>query len=313
MQFVSIFKYELDSFIKFKISQGCKGSYFIALARQLDRFLIQKNEKTFSAIDCEKWRTKLKSESESAHYRRVNFSKHFFTFLRLKKYDVSIPSDVAFIPSGFRAHIYSRDELHRYFIAVDTFSQNLSVRMRLQIPVIFRLLYSTGMRIGEILNIKKKHVDSETNSIFVPVSKNSKERIVFLSSSMGKLLKCYRDKTFDKIDDDDYIFQDSYCKKLNLSTLGYHHRRFLKLANIPYVGNFKGPRIHDFRHTFAVNSFIQLLKSGLKINVALPVLCKYLGHTSIEATEDYIQIVKNLFPEMIEPFEKKIFYIFKDL
>ena len=313
MDFASIFKEELSSYIDFKKSQGYKEASFSGLARKLDIFLMQKNDKTFTDVDCELWRMKTKSESNKSHYSRVCFSKKFFTYLRLKGYEVSIPKLVAFIPSDFQAHIYSREEIVKYFIAVDSFSQNLSVRKRLQIPIIFRLLYSTGMRIGEVLGIRKKDYDRDTGSIFIPVSKNQKERIIFLSASMANLLEKFANKTFDRLSDSDFIFQDSTCRKLTNSAIRHHHLKFLNMANIPYLGEFKGPRIHDFRHTFAVYSFRQLLEMGIKVNVALSILSKYMGHSSIEATEGYIQIVKSMFPDILVPFEEKTMFIFKDL
>ncbi len=79
MDFASIFKEELSSYIDFKKSQGYKEASFSGLARKLDIFLMQKNDKTFTDVDCELWRMKTKSESNKSHYSRVCFSKKFFT------------------------------------------------------------------------------------------------------------------------------------------------------------------------------------------------------------------------------------------
>ncbi len=85
---------------------------------------------------------------------------------------------------------------------------------------------------------------------------------------------------------------------------------FLKKAGIPYIGNGEGPRIHDFRHTFAVNSFKQMLDTGIDIYVALPILSTYLGHKTIYATERYVRLTMSMFPYIEKQFKDKMDAVF---
>ncbi|MGX8716023.1 MAG: hypothetical protein ACSW8A_09765 [Lachnospiraceae bacterium] len=88
------------------------------------------------------------------------------------------------------------------------------------------------------------------------------------------------------------------------------HRKFLSKAGIPYTGNGNGPRIHDWRHTFAVRSFKQLVDSGVDLYVALPVLSTYLGHKTIYATEKYLRLTVSIYPYIEEKWKASIADIF---
>jgi integrase/recombinase XerD len=54
------------------------------------------------------------------------------------------------------------------------------------------------------------------------------------------------------------------------------------------------PRVHDFRHTFAVEALLRWYRAGADVNAKLPLLATYMGHVSIVSTEYYLQFVEPL-------------------
>lgn len=56
----------------------------------------------------------------------------------------------------------------------------------------------------------------------------------------------------------------------------------------------RGPRIHDFRHTFAVNRLLEWYREGVNLYAKLPLLSTYLGHTTVTATELYLHATSEL-------------------
>lgn len=72
----------------------------------------------------------------------------------------------------------------------------------------------------------------------------------------------------------------------------------LILAGIPHLGKGKGPRLHDFRHTFAVTSLRMFIRRDVKPRVAIVYLSRYLGHSSPEMTEYYIRLCPECIPSM---------------
>ena len=76
--------------------------------------------------------------------------------------------------------------------------------------------------------------------------------------------------------------------------------RILTEAKIPYLGGGHGPRVQDLRFTFAVHSLVQMHHKGMDLYYCLPILSQYLGHSSIEATEHYVSLTQEMYPELIQ-------------
>lgn len=67
-------------------------------------------------------------------------------------------------------------------------------------------------------------------------------------------------------------------------------------AGISHGGSGKGPRIHDFRHSFAVKSLRKMVYNKENILAVMPLLSQYLGHKNIYATQSYLQFTADMFP-----------------
>jgi integrase/recombinase XerD len=65
------------------------------------------------------------------------------------------------------------------------------------------------------------------------------------------------------------------------------------------------PRLHDFRHTFAVQALLRWYRAGADVNAKLPLLATYRGHVSIVSTEYYLQFVEPLATLAIERFARQ--------
>ena len=76
-------------------------------------------------------------------------------------------------------------------------------------------------------------------------------------------------------------------------------RKLLNLCGIPYVGNHHGPRVHDLRHTFAVHAMVQMAHNNQDLYSSLPVISACLGHKSLFATEQYVRLTSEMYPELI--------------
>ena len=85
-------------------------------------------------------------------------------------------------------------------------------------------------------------------------------------------------------------------------------RQYLENAHIKHTGH--GPRIHDFRHTYAVHKMKEWVINGKNLQKMLPYLSKYLGHVDFRGTEYYLRLTADLYPNLIkkmETFEADIF------
>lgn len=304
---------EMESYLAYKIASGFKRTSFIKPLQKFDRFCVERSITSvrFTRDDAEAWMVKRPDEATTTHYSRVNFAKNFLIYLGRKGFDVYIPQDIRFIPTDFQPHIYNDDERDRYFHAVDTYNPDKGNKKNLiQLPVLFRLLYCCGTRINETLGIRKKDVDLDQGIIALYETKNECARYIVLSEELSDLMQRYADKCFYSIEDTGYIFTDKNGKRLAGDAIYELHRKFLDAAGIPYQGEGRGPRLHDWRHTFAVRAFKQLVDSGTDLYVALPVLSTYLGHKTIFATEKYLRLTVSIYPYIEEKWEACINDVF---
>lgn len=142
-------------------------------------------------------------------------------------------------------------------------------------PVLYRLLYSTGMRINEAISLKISDLDISAGKININNSKNDKSRIIIISNSMRDVLKKY----ILLVKPQNYLFE--YKKdKINYSTILCHLNKIRNQFNVHIT-------FHDFRHSMATNSFKTLLSKGYNEKEILYYLHIYLGHASINETEYY--------------------------
>jgi len=167
------------------------------------------------------------------------------------------------------------------------------------LPTITGLLFATGMRISEAINLKPSFVDWKNQSIYVPCGKSPIDRVIPISMSTKEILYDYaqwRDSfrpdsshffVYDKIDVQ--VPYQIYRKNFNkvVAALGYR---------LPATGPRKRQtlRIHDLRHSFAVNSLIKIYDSGADVNEAIVQLSSIMGHKSLKETYWYIEAVPEL-------------------
>lgn len=163
-------------------------------------------------------------------------------------------------------------------------------------PVLFRLLYSTGLRISEALSLTNADYNGDDGVLRILNSKNLISRNVVLSDSMKRTFEEYIINIKNK---NDLIFDISYPTARN-----FFHKIIIQLSLEPC-------RIHDLRHTFAVHALNNLLKE-MDENKALYYLSIFMGHTSIESTIYYLQLVPKQKKEINKKMKEINEYIFKE-
>lgn len=312
LEFKSVFSGEMKQYLDYMIASGHKEVSYRSHLRQLDRFCIEHGilQPVFTSQHAEEWIQRKQNEANTTHYSRINGIKQFLLYLNRKGYSVFVTRDISSKQTDFQPHIYSEDEITRYFHAVDTYESSRNRKDAIQFPILFRLLYCCGTRINETLGIRKQDVDLDNGIIKLFETKNNCERYLVLGDDLRALMKQFAEKCFYLLDDEDYIFTASNGARMGGDAVYEVHRLFLQQAGIPYLGGGNGPRIHDWRHTMAVRSFRQMSDAGMDMYVALPILSTYLGHKTIFATERYVRLTMSIYPYIEEKFRSKIAKVF---
>lgn len=317
-KFSSVLSPEILEYLKIREKSGYTIRTLIFKLLALDRFCNERQlkEKIFTREDAEAYRLLRNHEALSTRYNRVCAAKLFFEWLLLRGYQVIPPRNVSnqkqiyFIP-----HIYTEEERIAYFNAVDSYEYGQAGRCAIIMPLLFRLLACNGLRLGEALSIRKCDVDLDTGIIKLSKTKNGAERYCILNDDLLSLMRSYASKTFYQIKDHDAIFWG--LKALNNSvsqgTIHSYHVEFLHRAGIPYNGEHKGPRVHDWRWTAAVMSCKQLIDSGKDMHNSLIYLAQWLGHSDVSSCEYYLRYATMLFPYLCSKLDDTLEKALKSL
>lgn len=139
--------------------------------------------------------------------------------------------------------------------------------------VITNLIFDTGMRLGETLNLTINDLDIVRRTILIPaeINKGKKDRVVFYSIEMSKILQRWL-KFKDNYVENELLFPTQRNTLLTTSNFERNFRVYLKRCKIK-----KQITPHGLRNNFAR----RCLMSGMP----LIILSKILGHSSVEVTE----------------------------
>lgn len=148
------------------------------------------------------------------------------------------------------------------------------------------LLYSAGLRIGELIRLKIKDIDSDRMIIHVKEAKGNKDRVVPLSERVLILLRAY----YKEFKPKDYLFQGQNGGVYSSSSFN----KVLKMA-AKRAGIKKNFSAHSLRHSYATH----LLENGTDIRV----IQKLLGHNSIKTTMIYTQVSNPALLNVKSPFD----------
>ena len=188
-----------------------------------------------------------------------------------------------------KPYLYSEKEIRNLLKA----AQNLRATYALKpwtYYCLFGLLATTGMRISEALNLQTKDVDWSEGMLTIHGTKFGKSRLLPLHLSTQRVLSMYaarRDRFFGK-KPVLHFFVSSRGTRLD----GGHVRRtFYYLSRqigLRAVSASHGPRLHDFRHRFAVQTLLRWYRQGKDVERRLPILSTYLGHAHVTDTYWYL-------------------------
>lgn len=212
-----------------------------------------------------------------------------------------VPPGIPWKPIRYVPHIFTDQELQAFFTEIDQCPVSpASPARHLVIPVFFRVLYCCGLRLSEVRLLKVEDVDLETGKLVIRHSKGNKDRHVMMSEEVLKLCQVYHSMV-SCIFPARVAFFPNPCGQY----YAYHvvddwfHLFWNKTGISTSCGN--PPRVHDFRHTFAVKRLNLWVQEGKDLNAFLPYLCMYLGHAHLKETDYYLHFV----PEFFSVFKEK--------
>jgi integrase len=209
-----------------------------------------------------------------------------------------LPAGVLPRPARYVPHIYTDRELAALFARADQCHYSSQAPFRhLVMPVLFRTIYACGLRCSEARLLRPGDVDTGAGVLQVRDAKGGKDRQVPVSEPLRVRLADYHARVAGR-PGWDWFFPGRAGLPLTLGNVDKNFRRFLWQARIPHGGRGRGPRVHDLRHTFAVNNLRFWFARGEDVGALLPVLQAYMGHSSIGDTAYYLRLTAESYPDI---------------
>lgn len=247
------------------------------------------------------WMKKLDTEKQAQTGKRISIVRQLLLFMTSRGMKEYIPHDFRHSARTV-PHIFDQDEITEFFQVVDTWmpptTQNTYQRNRrlaIERRLMFRLYCCCGLRNSEVTNLACEDADLENGVLTIRGSKGNKDRLVYLSEDLRQSCEQYYEwicRTLGTAPH--WMFPASNPEKRILnSVMDDNFDRYWKMTR--YANCSNKPTIHDFRFTFVVNRLNLWAEQGLDLQVMMPYLSRYLGHTSVNETFYYYYLVSDAF------------------
>lgn len=222
---------------------------------------------------------------------RLGFVRRFAQHHRATDPRTEIPpaSLLPFRPRRARPYLYSERQIQRLLAAASALPPRASLRGATYY-CLFGLLVVTGLRISEALALELQDVDLEHDVLTIRGAKFGKTRLVPLHVSTIRVLTHYarrRDRYLGASCAPRFLVNDR-GRSLESSNVRRTFYRLSRQIGLRSPTDRHGPRLHDFRHRFAVKTLMRWYRSGQDCERRLPVLANYLGHGHISDTYWYL-------------------------
>ena len=214
----------------------------------------------------------LEAKAVNSRKHRISALKLFYKFTikqPLKLKNIEYPRSEKKLPI-----VLSQNEIQRMFDVCDN----------LKHKVILGILYSCGLRVGELINLKWSHIDRSRMVINVVGGKGAKDRQVMLSETILRLLEKYYYEYRPK----EYVLNDQFDLQYSERSVGQVVKQLARKAGIK-----KQVWTHLIRHC----SFTHMVEQGVDINL----IQRIAGHNSPKTTAIYTHISDSIVSKIYSP------------
>ena len=241
-----------------------------------------------------KWIEKRPNENAKGQQTRASAIRCFGSYLDT----MGIPSYILpdkFVGgnSNFTPYLFNDEELSSLFNAIDDLRPTSRYPFQhLILPVLFRMIYTCGLRPREGRELLLKNIDFETGEILITETKGHKERIVVMSDDMLRLCQIYEQKLRIFAPESTHFFPSTNDSYLSGTWINNKLKKYWLDANpgqtpdtLPRV------RVYDLRHRFASEILNRWLDEKKDLHAMLPRLRAYMCHSELSGTAYYIHLL----------------------
>ncbi len=286
----------VGDYINVRRAMGYKLERAEELLMQFVRHLEEVGATTITVDQAVAWATMPVGASRAWKGIRLSAARSFATWLQAREPATEVPPPDALGPRPVRRavpYLYTDAEVAALMGAASTHLRGLQ---RETFPALIGLLGVTGMRVSEAIGLDRRHVLWDEGQLLIERSKFGKSRYVALHPSTLDALHAYarcRDERC-RAPQSPSFFVSSAGTRLLYPNVQHRFALVARRAGLVARSERCRPRIHDFRHSFAVRTITTWYAAGLDIGPRLPVLATFLGHKDPRSTYWYLTATPEL-------------------
>jgi site-specific recombinase XerD len=299
---------QIETFISLRQLSGTDYQSQARLLGYFDRFLVAQDFQQLGITRdiCDRYQNSLSRLAPRSQGNRFCVVRQLCKYLARTDPHNYIP-EALHTPSSRQAHrpyIFTCDQVGMLMTVAATLPPSGSLRPHTY-RTLLGLLFSTGIRIGEAFALNIEHFFPEEQRLYIAEGKFRKSRWLVLSASTSLALERYLDrrKIMAANGPETPLLLNERRQRLCHPTVRQAFMHMLHESGIPWIRHV-GPRIHDLRHSFAVNRLLAWYRDGEDVNARLPALATYMGHVDISSTQVYLQPTAELLGEVDRRFHE---------
>ena len=281
----------VDDYLELRRGLGFKLVRHEAGLRDFVSFLNAKRQRHITVALALEWATKHADQQPAEWAARLGIVRGFARHWSATDPATEVPPQglLPYRPKRAHPYFYSDQEIRQLLDATKA-RCSIDPLRHWTYHCLFGLLAVTGLRLGEAINLRDDDVDWAEGMLTIRGAKFGKSRLVPLHRSTCRVLADYakrRKRRFGKRSTVFFLVN----KNGNHLDKGEIHRTFYALSQqigLRAVNASHGPRLHDFRHRFAVQTLLRWYRAGDDPERRLPVLSTYLGHAHVTDTYWYL-------------------------
>ena len=294
----------VEDYVEIRRSLGFKLLETKVSLLKFASFLEQRGAAHITISLAMEWAQQEKTARPAEWARRLSFIRGFARHWSAHDPQTEVP------PSGLLPHRSGR--AHPYLYSDDEVRQLLEAALQLPSAhglrgptyrCLLGLLAVSGLRISEARNLKTDDVDLEEGILTIRGAKFGKSRLVPIHPSTRTVLSDYasrRDRFLARRPENFFVSgRGTRLDGADVRRTFYYLSRQIGLRG---ASDSHGPRLHDFRHRFAVKTLVQWYRSGQDVERRLPILSTYLGHVHVADTYWYLTACPELMGLAVQRF-----------
>jgi integrase len=294
---MSTLRQAVDEYLALRQAMGFKLHEESRLLPRFIDFLEDHGEAFITTDLAVRWATQCRAAQPAEWARRLRFVRVFARYRNATDSRTQIPPTGLLPYRARRAepYIYNDNEITRLLQAAGQLGSPMGLRAHTYVTAL-GLLAVTGMRISELVNLDNEDVDLAHGQLTVRDAKFGKSRWLPLHPTTQQALQQYvkrRDQHYPTPCSSGFFVSEQGTRLTSCRV----RATFVQLSRqIGLRGptDSHGPRLHDFRHRFAVQALLRWYQEGADVEQHLPELSTYLGHVKVSDTYWYLSATPEL-------------------